>query len=63
MLLTPRNCACRPEKFWGGEAQNAISFVFFAPLEELGGSKNQANNSASICKKVGFLMFCLDPLS
>ena len=28
MLLTPRNCACRPKEFCGGEAQNAISFVF-----------------------------------
>jgi hypothetical protein len=50
-------------KVWGGEAQNAISFCFFAPLEELGGSKYQANNSKSICEKVGFLMLCLDPLS
>ena len=51
------------KRIWGGEAQNAISFVFFAPLEELGGSKYQANNSTSICEKVGFLMLCLDPLS
>ena len=36
---------------------------FFAALEELGGSKNQANNSKSICEKVGFLMLCLDPFS
>jgi hypothetical protein len=37
--------------------------LVFAPLEELGGSKNQANNSTSICEKMGFLMLCLDPLS
>ena len=64
MLLTPRGTApAGQKKFWGGEAQNAISFVFGAPLEELGGSKNQANNSTSIREKAGFLMLCLDPFS
>jgi hypothetical protein len=46
---------------WRGPKRDFL--VFLAPLEELGGSKNQANNSTSICEKVGFLMLCFDPFS
>ena len=46
---------------WRGPKRDFLCFL--APLEELGGSKNQANNSTSIREKVGLLMLCLDPLS
>ena len=51
------------EKILGWRGPKRVFLCFLAPLEELGGSKNQANNSTSICEKVGFLMLCLDPLS
>ena len=63
MLLTPRKCACRPEKILGWRGPKRDFLCFLAPLEELGGSKNQANNSKSICEKAGFPMLCLDPFS
>ena len=54
---------CRPEKILGRRGPKHDFLCFLAPLEELGGSKNQANNSTSICEKAGFLMLCLDPFS
>ena len=59
----PSELRLQPRKIWGGRGPKRDFLCFLAPLEELGGSKNQANNSTSICEKVGFLMLCLDPLS